>query len=1497
MRMVNYTYKTLQNLSLRAQLLMIGLFAFSFTGFGQDCPMVCNNLIQISLDSECSATITPDMILEGVDMEIEDMSCEFLIILYDEDGEEFDRSFFGENQNDGFTVTYPTVDGDYIGQAIEIGIWADSNIDFLVDPETANNCWSSAQIEDKIPNKIACPSEAIVLPCYDDLTIEEIQAAEANWTPIAIPATTVADATMPEAIPVSVTNIAAQYELLTNVALTIDAVDSAGNPVLDGELSVTLTSQDGSTVSTPSTLMNGTVILDDFFGEQTTDSYMNGNWIVTVTYTGAFPSYTINAGSILFDSQSALNNSFDQDNCDDGEITILSDVYLDYDCRDESQPYTMRRLITYGTDDGGAECILTINFEKAALADIVAPDDIRVSCGNDSNNDAEFDDIFDLFDENGDGIFDPSETGVPTIEMSPLWPMELDNACKFNVAVNDQTFETCMSNFKILRTFTIYDWCNAEIREIVQTIEQVDDVPPVVSCPTLQVMEVDSDGTGCTATFTVDPLGVLGDDKLSVLPFIFDCSAEYTVIGVGYKEANPDGSEPDANSPFEFTESIINNGNGTYTLVDLEGPRVWIQYILEDGCGNSVSFPVADSANQVSTCFLEVDIIDTTPPVAVCDEFTAVTLSADGWGRVYGESLDDGSYDYCSDVTFQVRRLEVTDCTDQSLALDGHNDLEYNDFVQLCCADLGTDVMVELLVSDAEGNTSSCMVSVRPQDKTEPVLLTCPGNFTLGCDDAFTLNDSSANGPTVDDNCGFGSIVPIDTDNRDECGAGTVVRNWFITNPDGTLSSLGCTQNITFDYESISLSDIRFPADLVGAASVMGCMQDVISPEDTGFPTYRTTGTLIENSPGCGNIAVTHTDQIFSNVVDACFKVIRTWTVIDWCVYDTSNPNGGGLYVGYQTIMLNNDESPEFTSCGTDIEEYCLPVGACEMSINFAAIANDGCTGDIITDQNSYSWTLATSSGSPVSTGTGLSASASLEGGSYTITWSVTGACDVTETCTSSFDVIDCQAPTPYCLGGITTVILPGEQSVTIWANDLDLGSSDQCDNPVTITFEGGSSSMTFDCEDLGVNEVTIVITDPSGNSDSCTTSVTIQANNGACSGASRIMIAGNIMTEGHGGIEDVEVSLEHMTDSSMDYESTLIDGHYAFEDILSLENYHLTADKLGDPKNGISTLDILLIQRHLLNLEQLDSPYKVIAADANNSESVTAADMVEIRKLILEIYDEFPNNKNWRFVDSDKAYLDIMSPWPLQEDILLQNILDTNMEVNWTGVKVGDVNGSVELNGLTGNDTEVRSGDKLQITMVESAAGGYDAIVEKATTLTGLQLELVGAGATAITSDFLNLTQEHTAINDKAFGMSYNQLDAVELREGAILFHVDASAATDWTLGDAITAEAYDGNLDVMTIEITNGSIGSEGFTLHQNTPNPFSGSTQIEFTLPKAGSATLEIMDITGSMIYSITQNYQAGNHTQTIHADMLPAEGLVYYRLNYEGNVQTKKMILLD
>jgi hypothetical protein len=42
------------------------------------------------------------------------------------------------------------------------------------------------------------------------------------------------------------------------------------------------------------------------------------------------------------------------------------------------------------------------------------------------------------------------------------------------------------------------------------------------------------------------------------------------------------------------------------------------------------------------------------------------------------------------------------------------------------------------------------------------------------------------------------------------------------------------------------------------------------------------------------------------------------------------------------------------------------------------------------------------------------------------------------------------------------------------------------------------------------------------------------------------------------------------------------------------------------DAGNGVSTYDLVLISLHILQVDQLDSPYKVIAADANNSQSVT---------------------------------------------------------------------------------------------------------------------------------------------------------------------------------------------------------------------------------------------------------------------------------------------------
>jgi hypothetical protein len=51
---------------------------------------------------------------------------------------------------------------------------------------------------------------------------------------------------------------------------------------------------------------------------------------------------------------------------------------------------------------------------------------------------------------------------------------------------------------------------------------------------------------------------------------------------------------------------------------------------------------------------------------------------------------------------------------------------------------------------------------------------------------------------------------------------------------------------------------------------------------------------------------------------------------------------------------------------------------------------------------------------------------------------------------------------------------------------------------------------------------------------------------------------------------------------------------------------YTLTPNKINEKNktNGVTTLDIISVQKHLLNRDTLNSPYKIIAADVNSSNS-----------------------------------------------------------------------------------------------------------------------------------------------------------------------------------------------------------------------------------------------------------------------------------------------------
>jgi hypothetical protein len=83
--------------------------------------------------------------------------------------------------------------------------------------------------------------------------------------------------------------------------------------------------------------------------------------------------------------------------------------------------------------------------------------------------------------------------------------------------------------------------------------------------------------------------------------------------------------------------------------------------------------------------------------------------------------------------------------------------------------------------------------------------------------------------------------------------------------------------------------------------------------------------------------------------------------------------------------------------------------------------------------------------------------------------------------------------------------------------------------------------------------------------------------------------------------------------------------------------------------------------------------------------------------------------------------------------------------------------------------------------------------------------------------------------------------------------------------------------------------------FKLYQNYPNPFNPATMIKYRIPTDGQVSLKIYDILGREVYSMNEFMTAGEHEFIFDGSNL-ASGLYYYRIESNGFVESKKMLLL-
>lgn len=178
-----------------------------------------------------------------------------------------------------------------------------------------------------------------------------------------------------------------------------------------------------------------------------------------------------------------------------------------------------------------------------------------------------------------------------------------------------------------------------------------------------------------------------------------------------------------------------------------------------------------------------------------------------------------------------------------------------------------------------------------------------------------------------------------------------------------------------------------------------------------------------------------------------------------------------------------------------------------------------------------------------------------------------------------------------------------------------------------------------------------------------------------------RFNLSGNVKT--HWGTPMANVRIRLVGGALRD--STLTDslGNYQFKNVLAGGTYLLTPVSDELPLNGVTTLDLALITKHVLGLEYFNSPWKIVAADANRSNTVTTFDVVEARKLILGIYDKLPFNPAWRFFLANTAFSDPTNPFAsgttLEEDVEIVNLQNHLTNLDFVGVKIGDTNNTAK--------------------------------------------------------------------------------------------------------------------------------------------------------------------------------------------------------------------------
>ena len=230
-------------------------------------------------------------------------------------------------------------------------------------------------------------------------------------------------------------------------------------------------------------------------------------------------------------------------------------------------------------------------------------------------------------------------------------------------------------------------------------------------------------------------------------------------------------------------------------------------------------------------------------------------------------------------------------------------------------------------------------------------------------------------------------------------------------------------------------------------------------------------------------------------------------------------------------------------------------------------------------------------------------------------------------------------------------------------------------------------------------------------------------------------------------------------------------------------------------------------------------------------------------------------------------------------------------------GVKIGDVNHSVKLENRV-QQTETRSVEAVEFLVYDEQVREGQLIdipfrISKDTEVLGFQygfqFDPLALNILSIEGgEKLDIDESDRRVLANEIRLSWSEGEYQFMETDDVVFAIQVKVQKDGYLKDFLSfTSEFDGEWyeEMTSVAAINSRIdGLEStdseFVLHQNQPNPFEETTQINIELFESSTVQMKLVDVSGAVVLQRTESYPAGMQTIHLSKDVIGTSGLYYY-----------------